>query len=68
MVAESTLDKAKEAQHHILTARRLLEDLRDVEQGEWLPGHGPKPRRMVELEITIRTLNSANKNLDSLWS
>lgn len=68
MVNENTLKKAQEAQELILKARRLCEDLTDIEQGEWVPGHGPKPRRMHELQIVVRTLNGTVKNLDTLWS
>lgn len=52
MIDTETLKKVQDVLQNLQRARRLMEDIIDIEQksSEWQPGMGPKPMRMTQAE------------------
>lgn len=68
MVDIKTIAKATDAHDKLIEARRILEDLKEIERGEWVAGHGAKPHRMSKLECMIGDVNEMCGDLDRLWA
>lgn len=68
MIDTKTLEKVSKLQHHLQEARRITDDLYDIEGNEWQPGMGEKPHRMKIMQELRNDLIDALEDVDRIYS